>query len=449
VPRRPRLPLRWRIALGATILTLAAFLAASFVTAALFDRRDLNALKSHLRDRISDVEVLVADGSLPAGLSTGGHETEQVIVVDGQGREISRSRGLRASVANVIARPPVDQQTTATVNGRAIGDPDRGETLVVARTISSPTGPTTIYVLSSVNPNRGAQFLLDHLLQVFAPLAAFSTLLTSFIVRRALAPVEAMRAEVARIEDTDMSERVSVDFGENEISRLGRTLNTMLDRLEQGGVQQRLFAGAASHELRSPLSAIRTELEVGLTYPDHADWPKIAMESLIEVTRLEELSRDLRTLTRTGASASSRERIDLTELVDEEIGRRQPTRRVSYRKQLAAAGVVANLDETVRVIRNLFDNAERHAAKTITVMISASASGATLSVRNDGPPIPAEARERIFDPFMRLDEARAYDDGGSGLGLAIARAIMKSNGGSLAVSDLAEGAEFIAWFPYR
>jgi signal transduction histidine kinase len=448
VRRSGLLSVRWRITAGATLLAMVAFLVAAFTSAALFDRGEIAKLKAHLALRVDDVELLIKDGLLRDVLSTGGHATDQVVVVDRAGTLVSQTRGLAAAnIVTAVAMPPRGRQTTTITSGAAIGDRSRDQVIVVARTVSSGSAPTTIYVLADVDPHHGLNFLLDRLLLIFAPLALFATLLTSFIVRRALAPVDAMRAAVDRIETTDMSDRVSVGPRPDELSRLGQTLNRMLDRMEEAGAQQRAFAGAASHELRSPLSAIRTELEVGLTYPDRADWPKIATESLIEVTRLEELSRDLRTLTRSAAAPGTRQRLNLTELVDDELHRRQPPARMTYRKQLDPSVVVANLDEVLRVVRNLFDNAERHARTLVMVALAAGPHGVTLSVHNDGAPIPASDRERIFEPFMRLDEARAYDDGGSGLGLAIARSVMKSSGGSLHVAALDEGAEFIAWFP--
>ena len=115
-----------------------------------------------------------------------------------------------------------------------------------------------------------------------------------------------MRAEVDRIEAADLSGRVHAGSSDDEIANLGLTLNRMLDRLEEASSRQQLFAAAASHELRSPLSTIRTELEVGLAYPDRAEWPKVAEDSLIEIARLEELTRDLRMLTRSRSMQARR-----------------------------------------------------------------------------------------------------------------------------------------------
>ena len=235
---------------------------------------------------------------------------------------------------------------------------------------------------------------------------------------------------------------------DDEIAKLGLTLNRMLDRLEEAASRQRLFAAASSHEMRSPLSTIRTELEVGLAYPDRADWAKIAEDSLIEVARLEELTRDLRLLTRSRSmQVSAAQPVALSELVAAEVLLRRPGRGVRYRSELAPAEISADPDAVVQVVRNLFDNAERHAATEIVVTVGHEAGAVTMSVGNDGPPIPVEEQEWIFEPFMRLDEARSLDIGGSGLGLAIARSIMTALGGSIGAIPVASGAEFTATFP--
>jgi signal transduction histidine kinase len=279
-------------------------------------------------------------------------------------------------------------------------------------------------------------------------LVALAAWLVWRVVSRALAPVDAMRTEVDRIEAEDLSGRVEPGSSDDEIANLGLTLNRMLDRLEEASARQQLFAAAASHELRSPLSTIRTELEVGLAYPDRTEWAKVAEDSLIEVARLEELTRDLRTLTRSRSMrAQNAVPVELSALVAGEVALRRPPRAVTYHSAIERATIVGDADAVVQVVRNLFDNAERHATTEIRVAVTDGADGATLTVANDGPSIPAEDRERIFEPFMRLDEARSLDSGGSGLGLAIVRSIMTGLGGTIVATPTEAGAEFKASFP--
>ena len=236
---------------------------------------------------------------------------------------------------------------------------------------------------------------------------------------------------------------------DDEIAKLGLTLNRMLERLEEAANRQQLFAAAASHELRSPLSAIRTELEVGLAYPDRAEWTKVAEDSLIEVARLEELTRDLRTADTVAVDAGLGSRpIELSELVAVRgrsastrargpLRRRRESGSRSPQIPMLSFGSCATCSTTPNDTRRA-----RYAS-----WCRADPNGVTLSVANDGPAIPAAELERIFEPFMRLDEARSLDIGGSGLGLAIARSIMTALGGSIIAVAVDHGAEFRATFP--
>jgi signal transduction histidine kinase len=276
---------------------------------------------------------------------------------------------------------------------------------------------------------------------------ALAAALIWWVVGRALAPVEALRAAVDRIESTDLAERIVVPRSDDEIGRLGQTLNRMLGRLDAATTRQRIFAAAASHELRSPLTAIRTELEVGLAYREQSDWPLIANEALVEVSRLEQLARDLLVLTRLQATSVERLRCDLDVIVESELALRQPGAHVEYRSHITPAAVAADRDSLVQVIRNLLDNAERHAHSSVSVEVGSDGESGWFTVRNDGPPIAAEDRGRIFDPFTRLDDARALDQGGSGLGLAIAHGIVIGFDGTLSAMDLDVGAGFRASFP--
>ena len=234
-------------------------------------------------------------------------------------------------------------------------------------------GPLTIYAVTSLDSARRAERYLRHSLLIGLPLlVALAAWLIWWVVGRALAPVDAMRAEVDRIEAEDLSGRVEPGSSDDEIANLGLTLNRMLDRLEEASDRQQLFAAAASHELRSPLSTIRTELEVGLAYPDRAEWPKVAEDSLIEVDRLEELTRDLRTLTRSRSMRGDqrRRRSSCPLVVAGEVALRRPPRDVTLQtRRSPGATIVGDPDAVVQVVRNLFDNAERHAATEIRVAV--------------------------------------------------------------------------------
>jgi signal transduction histidine kinase len=432
---------------------LALALVVGAVAAANLLRRALaSQAESQVVNRVDEVEALINEGLISRVLAPTSREIVQVQVLDASGGVVAVTPGLAGTTRlDVITAPPLGQQTTTTVDGNKIGGVPGQSYRMVARTVQSVFGPWTIYAVTSLDSAQRAERYLRNSFLIGLPLIlALAAFVISRVVARALAPVDAMRAEVDRIEAADLSGRVHAGSTDDEIANLGLTLNRMLDRLEEASSRQQLFAAAASHELRSPLSTIRTELEVGLAYPDRAEWIKVAEDALIEIARLEELTRDLRILTRSPSMQSSAAvPIELSELVAAEIALRRPLRGIRYQTMLSPAQISADPDAIVRVVRNLFDNAERHAAGAIRVAVVSDQSGATMSVANDGPPIPADDLERIFEPFMRLDEARSLDIGGSGLGLAIVRSIMSALGGSIVAVAVETGAEFRAWFPAR
>jgi signal transduction histidine kinase len=443
-----RSSVRTRVTAGAISAIAVTLVVTVMTTSGLLRRSLTNDTESVLADRIDGIEALAADGSLPAVLDVSGHEIGQLEVIDSSGVVVALTPGIAGHGRfDVIPAPPVGTQTTATVDGGVIGTKKGEKFRLVARTVSSPVGVLTIYATATISAaTRAERYLQLTLLIGSAILLVIASFGIWLVVGRAFAPVDAMRAEVDRIEATDLSMRVRPGSSDNEVATLGATLNRLLDRLEEAATRQRLFSAAASHELRSPLAAIRTEVEVGLLYPEGAAWRTIGEDVLIEVARLEALSHDLRTLTRSNA-VDPAQRCNLAVLVADEIGRRRPPKGIAYETNLESAVVVADSDAVVQVLRNLFDNAERHSASIVLVRLQNNSNSTRLSVWNDGERIPPDERDRIFEAFRRLDEARALDTGGSGLGLAIARTIMHGFGGSLIATDVQEGAEFVASFP--
>ncbi|GAA2785000.1 sensor histidine kinase [Crossiella cryophila] len=291
--------------------------------------------------------------------------------------------------------------------------------------------------------------LFDNALFFFTPLAVLlSALAAWFAAGRALRPVEAIRRELAEVSERQLDRRVPVPGSGDEIARLAGTTNETLDRLQAAHLRQQRFVADASHELRSPLAGLRTGLEVALTHPDRADWPAVAHRSLQEVQRLQRITADLLQLAVDPAPAPSTV-VDLADVVAEQVaelalssGGPQVTSTVD-----GPALVRGEPVQLERLLRNLLDNAVRHAHTTVTVHLSRSATEAVLEVLDDGPGIPAADRERVFDRFARLDDARATDAGGSGLGLTLARDIARRHGGTLVVADSDTGARLIARLP--
>ncbi|MFJ6747343.1 MULTISPECIES: ATP-binding protein [unclassified Streptomyces] len=256
---------------------------------------------------------------------------------------------------------------------------------------------------------------------------------TWLMTRRALRPVEGIRGEMAAITaSTDLSRRVPVPAAQDEIGRLARTTNETLAALETSVERQRRFVADASHELRSPIASLRTQLEVGVAHPELLD----AQGAVEDTVRLQRLAADLLLLARLDAGERpSDARVDLAALVREESSQRVADRIPVRVGELASVEVAGSRSQLGRVLGNLLDNAQRHADASVRVAVVRDGAWVVLRVDDDGPGVPAAERERIFERFVRLDDARARDDGGAGLGLAIARDVAVRHGGSLAVRE--------------
>jgi signal transduction histidine kinase len=251
-------------------------------------------------------------------------------------------------------------------------------------------------------------------------------------VRRSLRPVEAIRGEVAEIGAHDLGRRVPDPRTGDEIARLAGTMNTMLARLDEAVTRQSRFTSDASHELRTPLASLRTQLEVLLAHPDRLDWRRACENALLDVTRLQDLVADLVLLGKLDHAGPDRlEPVALSEVVGAVVaGRSGIDVEVS-----GTPSVRGHRSRLERLVRNLVDNAQRHAVSCVSVTVSTVDGQAVLTVDDDGPGIPEADRERVFDRFVRLDDARDRDDGGSGLGLAIVADIVRAHGGTAVVED--------------
>ncbi|MFE2645527.1 sensor histidine kinase [Streptomyces nigra] len=255
---------------------------------------------------------------------------------------------------------------------------------------------------------------------------------TWLVTRRALSPVEGIRREMAAITASeDLARRVPVPATHDEVARLALTTNETLAALESSVERQRRFVADASHELRSPIASLRTQLEVGAAHPELLDLDG----AVTDTVRLQTLAADLLLLARLDAGERPGDaRFDLGALAREHAEGR--------------AGVTVTADEVPvagsraqvgRVLTNLMDNARRHARSAVTVGVRAEGEWAVVAVADDGDGVPEADRERIFERFVRLDEARSRDDGGAGLGLAIARDVAVRHGGTLTVGRAPAG----------
>jgi signal transduction histidine kinase len=310
------------------------------------------------------------------------------------------------------------------------GDDETEPVLVIARATEDGG---VILVGRSLDDVAEARRAVIVALLVGVPLVVLAVgALTWVLVSRALAPIDAMRAEADRISASEMDRRLPETGADDEVGRLARTLNRMLARLEGAQRRQRRFVSDASHELRSPIASIRQHAEVATTGAS-ADARALAETVLPEIERLGSLVDDLLLLARLDEEGPIRAvEVDVDDLVLAEAARlRSRTSLTIDTTGVGAGRGVGNPAQLERVIRNLADNAARHATSTVALSVGSSDGQVVATIDDDGPGIPEGDRARALERFERLDEGRGRGAGGTGLGLAIARDVMRAHGGGL------------------
>jgi len=284
--------------------------------------------------------------------------------------------------------------------------------------------------------NVGVGYVDERMLLAVSLATVFAIVATVVwgVTGRALRPVEALRREVAAIAGDSLERRVPRPGGNDEIARLADTMNDMLARLEASARRQRRFVADASHELRSPLTSARTQVEVALRHLGCADAEAVLRGVLAEHDRLDRLTDDLLRLARLEEGAPrATAQVDLEEIVARETARLAGVA-VDDRHVLAGR-VTGDHQQLASVVRNLLDNAARHARQRVAVSLGRDGDRVHLLVDDDGPGVPHADRDRIFERFARLDQARDRTRGGNGLGLAIVRSVVASHGGTVNVED--------------
>jgi signal transduction histidine kinase len=312
----------------------------------------------------------------------------------------------------------------------------------------------TVVVGSDLDDVRESTDVLARSLLAAVPaVVAVLSALVWWSVGRTLRPVEDMRRRVEQISGTQSPSTVPEPTTHDEVARLARTMNAMLARLFGSSEQQRRFVADASHELRGPLARIRAELEVDQAHPATADPAATGRRVLADAVTLQSLADDLLLLARGDAGALDVRRgvpVDLDDVVRSLSPTSQPAGapRIDTRA-VTPVQVIGDPSQLRRAVANLLDNARRHARESITITLAEDPPGwAELTVTDDGPGIPPDKADTVFERFARLDEARSSTDGGSGLGLAIARDVASRHGGTLRLdTDHVPGARFVLRVP--
>lgn len=441
--------IRYRITLLATAV-VTAVLVATALGVVLIQRQQLRSnLDASLEQRADDMTEALERSSSSDVIANSNAEDRAAQLVAIDGTVLASTPNLAG--APPLASPPPDSRTQTTRTAKDLPLED-DEYRVLSRRITHRGEPAILHLAVNGDDLRDAIRGLMLAFAIVVPLVAASlATLVWHLVGRTLKPVEAIRSEVEAIGGTDLESRVSVPHDEDEIARLAVTMNDMLGRMASATEKQRRFVADASHELRSPLTRIRTELEVDLNQPDSADFPATHRKVLDETVALQRLVDDLLQLAKTdsGVSRLRREPLDLDDIVLREVRRVRAGGRVQVDiSDLSAAHVDGDRDQLTRAVRNLIENAVRHATGQVTITLEENGEGATLAVADDGPGVPDHARELIFERFARADSARTADDGGTGLGLAIASEIAVRHGGSVSLdADWNGGARFLLQLP--
>jgi signal transduction histidine kinase len=366
----------------------------------------------------------------PPVLEVAGSDEQMVQVMTPAGAVV-------ASSSNVAGEPAVARLAPGQ-SAQVITPLDNDAFIAVAQSAQTANGQRIVLVARALVDVLDTTKALTRLLIIGLPvMLAVVALATWFAVGRALAPVEAIRREVDEISAAQLHRRVPQLKADDEIGRLAATMNRMLERLESARNSQRRFVSDASHELRSPITTIRQHAEVALAHPDRVTAAELAEVVLAEQQRMHRLVEDLLLLARVDEHVPlTRAAVDLDDLAFEEGHRlRSTTSKRVDTSGVKAVRVQGDADALRRMVRNVGENAVRHASSRVDVTLVERGEEVVLTIDDDGPGIPATERARVLQRFVRLDEARSRDEGGSGLGLSIVDEVVRAHGGSMSIEQ--------------
>jgi signal transduction histidine kinase len=429
---------RVRVTALATLIVAVAVTAAGVLLVQTIER----ALERHAAQesarQLSFVTDQLQSGAAPSAVRPEPGSFTVVQVFDGQGHAVTTGGAAGLPLALGVGQGGFAiWQRTAPVAGQ-VGSGGNDRYLVRSTSVDVGGDPFTIVAGTSLaDVERSVAALKRYLVFGLPGLIVLVAALAWFVVGRALRPVEAMRAEVEAISTSTIHRRVREPARRDELGRLARTMNAMLERLEQGARRQREFVSDASHELRSPIAVIRTKLEVAQRRGEAADWPAVATAVLAEEARLEGLVADLLALAREDeAAALPTTTVSLATVAEEEAARE---RRCPVRCRTEVAQVRGDGRALRSMVAHLLDNAARHARRRVEVVVEAVDGHALLTVDDDGAGIPGGERARVCERSVRRDAAGARDRGGAGLGLAVVRAVARAHGGDATASESPQG----------
>jgi signal transduction histidine kinase len=437
--RRRRSTLRTRVTVVASLAITAAVVLGVLVMYLLQMQSVRGTIDGQLRTYATQIVQSAPSGAWPQPLAASSLDANaEAQVLSSDGAVLAATRTLTGLPA-VYALPA---RSTAPVRQKAADGVIPTEVRVVAVRTTVDGHPVTVItgtstgLLSQVNSE-----FLRHLLFGLPIILIVAAGAVWLVVGRALRPVEKIRHAVTDITSADLSQRVPEPGTSDEIGNLAHTMNDMLGRLDEAATKQRRFVADASHELRSPLSAIRTTLEVGLAHPDMAPWPTIAERAAQQSARLEDLIQQLLLLAKADEHqlAVAQQPVDVGALLRDVVAT-TPAHDLDIDVDVTnGLSTVGNREHLQRLLRNVIDNAVRYARSRVLITATTTSDEVRVEIDDDGPGIPTADQERVFDRFVRLDHSRERGSGTAGLGLAIAREIALAHGGRILIDASSTG----------
>ncbi|MCP4961727.1 MAG: HAMP domain-containing protein [Actinomycetia bacterium] len=422
---------RVRVTVGATTIVFVALIGASLLLVSALRSQLMDQLDTTLTARVSDRVSLIDAGTDPASLANAELHDSIAWIGTPDGITLSFSGHLFAELPTLESGSVATVEVSFIESGGSAGHLEVEQVRLAAG--QSSDGAVLVYMGQEVESVESTISSARRSLLIGVPVLILLVGAAVWVaVGRALDPVERIRTQAEAVSGTDLDVRVPVVGSGDEIDRLAHTVNDMLDRLSEHNAVQRRFASDASHELKSPTANIKVLAETASA----DDWDQTRLQIASEADRLGGLVDDLLFLNTAGERALAAAPVDLDDIVFDEaellaarsdvevhVGRVTPVR------------VDGSLNELRRLVRNLADNAARHANSTVEFDLQETDTEVVLVITDDGDGVPLEDRERVFQRFARLDDSRQRSSGGTGLGLSIVADIAARHGGEVVIAD--------------
>jgi two-component system, OmpR family, sensor kinase len=431
-----RIPIRLRVTLAFALVSAIVLAALGWFVYSRFDSELSEQIDQSLRTHGDDIASLVAGGDLAQNARLLGREESFAQVLTPDGRVYATTPQLGAN-PQITPAEAAQAARASFVTTRSHVRSLTGQARLLARPAQGPRGESFVVVTAASLDDRNESLAnLRTLLLIGGPVALLLASLAGYAVSgRALRPVEAMRGRAAAISAAEPEQRLPLPEANDEIRRLGETLNGMLGRLEAAIERERAFVDDASHELRTPLAMHKTELELALRYAKTPEEMRTAISSaIVEVDRLTQLAEDLLVLARSaeGKLALDLRRVGVAALLGD-LRERFSARMAEAGRSLViepANGLTVDGDRMrlEQALTNLVENAIEHGGGEVTVSASQDREEVAIHVEDRGPGFDPEFIGRAFERFSRGDHSRSGE--GTGLGLAIVEAIARAHRGS-------------------